>query len=69
MLFRKKIERSCTYCSHGGRVDQDTVLCRRKGFVRACSGCRHFRYDPLKRIPRRQRPQDFSQYEDRQFTL
>lgn len=69
MLFRKNIERACSYCAHGGKVDEDTVLCRKKGFVAACSGCRRFRYDPLKRIPRRQRPQDFSRYDDREFTL
>lgn len=69
MLFRKKIERSCTYCANGGKVDEDTVICRKKGFVQACSGCRHFKYDPLKRIPHRPRPQNFEKYEDSDFNL
>lgn len=69
MIFRKKIERSCAYCAHGGKVDDNTVLCRKRGFVSACSSCRHFRYDPLKRVPVRAQPQDFEKYNKEDFSL
>jgi transcriptional regulator with XRE-family HTH domain len=31
MLFRKKIERSCSYCLYGTKVDEETILCSKKG--------------------------------------
>ena len=40
MLFRKKIDRYCTYCQFCGVVPSD-------------HHCRRFRYDPLRRIPGR----------------
>ena len=30
MLFRKKIERSCTYCTYGTRLEEDQILCVKK---------------------------------------
>lgn len=69
MLFRKKIDRSCSYCAHSGKVDDRTVLCSKKGFVSSCHHCRKFRYDPLKRVPARMKAQDFSKYKDEDFSL
>lgn len=69
MLFRKKIERSCSYCAHSGKIDSETYLCSKKGFVPACHKCRKFKYDPLKRVPSRRKPTDFSQYDDVDFSL
>ena len=31
MLFRKKIQRSCSYCIHGVKVDDETIQCSKKG--------------------------------------
>ncbi len=69
MLFRKKIEKSCTYCAHAGKINDDTYLCVKKGVVSACDRCRKFKYDPLKRVPAHVRPKDFSQYDDVDFSL
>ncbi len=69
MLFRKKIERSCSYCARGGKVDDQTVLCKKKGFVDCHGSCRKFQYDPLKRIPPKPTAQDFSKYRDEDFSL
>lgn len=69
MLFRKKIPHACSYCAHGGKVDDQTVLCRKKGFVAASYRCRKFKYDPLKRVPPRTCVQDFSKYRDEDFSL
>ena len=44
MLFRKKIDRYCTYCQFAGKIDDETMVCQ---------FCGRFRYDPLRRIPGR----------------
>lgn len=51
MLFRKKMERACAYCSRAVKIDEDTMVCVKKGVVSADGACRRFRYDPLKRVP------------------
>ena len=69
MLFRKKIQRSCSYCRHSAALDEDTVLCAKKG-VRPISGkCFRFRYDPCKRIPAKQKALDFSRYDREDYSL
>ena len=47
MLFRKKIDRFCSYCVYAGKLDDETYLCAKRGFVAACHHCRKFKYDPL----------------------
>ncbi len=69
MLFRKKMEHCCQYCIHSTALDEDTVLCCKKG-IRSCSGkCYRFHYDPCKRIPPKQKALDFSQYEEYDYSL
>lgn len=47
-----EIEEACAYCEFAAPLhDDDTVLCEKKGVVRACHKCRKFSYDPLKRKP------------------
>ena len=53
MLFRKKIDRYCTYCQFAGKIDEDSMICQFCGVVPSAHHCRRFRYDPLKRIPGR----------------
>lgn len=69
MLFRKKIERSCTYCRNGATLADGQILCCRKGVVSDIGKCRKFKYDPCKRIPAKQKALDFTQYNDCDFTL
>lgn len=69
MLFRKKIERSCTYCAYGAPLDDDQMLCTKRGVVSADSACRKFRYDPFKRVPPRPKAVDFKKYEEDDFSL
>ena len=33
MLFRKKIDRYCTYCQFSGKVDEESVICQFCGIV------------------------------------
>ena len=69
MFFRKKIERSCSYCAHSARLDENTVLCAKKGVQNIDSKCFRFRYDPIKRIPKKAKPLDFSKYDEEDFSL
>lgn len=69
MLFRKKVEKDCTYCVHSGQSGGDKLLCPKKGFVSSGDHCRHFRYDPLKRSPKRIKAKNFSQFSEEDFFL
>ncbi len=69
MLFRKKIPKSCRYCLHGTALDEDTVLCCKRGVTESCGACRKFRYDPCKRIPPKPKALNFSEYDTRDYSL
>ncbi len=69
MLFRKKIEKACEYCVHGTRLDEENVLCSKKGLKAPDSKCRKFKYDPCKRIPKKQKAMDFARYEEYDYSL
>lgn len=68
-MFRKKIERSCSYCAYGTKIDSEQVLCIKKGVVSTDGKCRKFDYDPCKRIPPKAKAMDFSKYEDQDYSL
>ena len=69
MLFRKKHPRDCRYCAHGTMMDENAVLCTKRGIRSAEKPCRKFSYDPCKRMPPRIKAPDFNKYEERDFTL
>lgn len=69
MLFRKTIEKSCSYCVYAAKVNEETILCAKKGILTTAEPCRKFQYDPLKRVPQRMQPKDFSEYDDVDFSL
>ena len=69
MLFRKKIERACMYCQHGGQLEDGQILCIRKGLRSPDDKCWRFHYDPCKRIPKKARALDFSKYDHEDFSL
>lgn len=64
LLFRKKIDRYCSYCQFAGKIDDETMVCQKYGLVPANHHCRKFRYDPLKRVPARpqKRPAEEKDY-------
>lgn len=48
---------ACSICSHGIlSADGESVLCVKTGIRMLDSHCKSFKYDPLKRIPRRPLP-------------
>lgn len=69
MLFRKKMPRSCSYCLYSTKLDDDQVLCAKKGLRDMDSKCLRFKYDPCKRIPCKAKAMDFSKYEEMDFSL
>ena len=56
MLYRKNMPPGCATCAHAVRLTEDDMLCRKYGVVRETYQCRRFTYDPLKRVPTRQKP-------------
>ena len=69
MLFRKKITRSCSYCVHSTALDEERMLCIKKGVVISTKKCRKFEYDPTKRIPVKAKALDFDRYAEEDFSL
>lgn len=69
MLFRKKIEKCCAYCVYGTKVNEDQILCAKKGLKNPDDKCRRFDYDPIKRIPAKPKALDFTKYEEEDFSL
>jgi len=50
----ERIEKYCKYCEKAKTLsDPDVMLCDGQGIVSAGHVCRKFRYDPLKRAPKR----------------
>lgn len=68
-LFRKKIEKRCEYCVHGSALDEDSILCAKKGIRTPESKCRKFQYDPCKRIPGKAKALDFEKYNEYDYSL
>ena len=49
---RPELDKGCVYCENASTLqNKDFMLCSRYGIVNAGHSCRHFSYDPLKRIP------------------
>lgn len=69
MLFRKKIKHSCSYCTHGVRLEDGAIICSKYGMRTEEDSCRKFRYDPCKRIPFKAKALDFSRFSDADFSL
>lgn len=69
MLFRKKIERSCSYCTYGTQLEDGNILCIKKGLRTIDASCRRFRYDPCKRVPPKAKALDFSKYDQEDYSL
>ena len=69
MLFRKTIDRYCSYCLHCTKLNESQVLCTKQGVVAASSQCSKFRYDPCKRIPGKAKALDLRKYDREDYSL
>ena len=69
-LFRKKIDRACQYCCHAIIGSGEHVTCRKKKkLMHLDSKFMRFQYDPLKRVPHKAKPLDFSKYDEFDYSL
>lgn len=67
-LFGNNIRPLCRHCEHMIQVlRDDALLCDKHGMVAKDHKCRHFVYDPLKRVPRKPKP--LEKYENAEFEL
>lgn len=69
MLFRKEIEPYCSYCARGARLNENEIMCIRRGIVTPGYHCPAFRYEPLKRVPPRPPKLDLAILENEDFSL
>lgn len=69
MLFTKKIEPRCAYCQRGTALDEEQVICPKRGVMSAGGHCRAFRYDPLKRVPPKPAVLELGKLRDEDFVL
>ncbi len=69
MLFRKKIEGACEYCTYSTPLNDHSVWCSKKGVKEHGEKCRRFQYDPCKRVPSKPKALDFSKYEEYDYSL
>lgn len=69
MLFRKRIDKRCVYCAHATKLDDEQVLCCKRGVKDSTAKCLKFRYDPYKRVPARPKAPDFNKYSEEDFSL
>ena len=67
-LFSASVPPACSYCAIGKATeDQAHILCVKKGVMQPDSACRHFQYDPLRRVPRRKA--ELPQYDASDFSI
>ncbi len=58
LIDGKKYPKKCANCFYGRTpMDKGAVLCEKKGIVEPESKCRHYIYDPLKRVPAKPMPE------------
>lgn len=70
MLFQKDIEPRCAYCQRGAQLEDDKILCVKKGVVSPGRQLpARFKYDPLKRVPPAAGAPRLQQAEGRGFFL
>lgn len=69
MLFRKNMDPRCVYCGKGTQVNEEEVMCKKRGIVPVDGSCRAFCYDPLKRTPPRPIKLDTARLSEEDFTL
>lgn len=69
MLFRKKIKKSCAYCIHSAALEDEQLLCDKKGVVSSDKKCIKFKYDPCKRVPLKPKTLDFEKYNEEDYSL
>ncbi len=63
-FFNKGIKKRCEHCIHSRTLAAGEFICEYKGIVDYDYRCRKYKYDILKRHPRKVRPSDNYNVED-----
>jgi len=66
-LFGKRIKPACSYCEYAYPINGVLWMCSKKGISCADEPCRHYRYDPLMRVPLR--PLELEQFNADDFSI
>lgn len=66
-VFNKDHAPACKYCLFSKKVSDDDYLCKFRGVLTADEHCGKFKYDPLKREPKRQLK--IEKYSENDFSL
>lgn len=53
-LFGNNIKPSCKYCEFGKAGEGSSISCEKFGEVKSYDACKKFKYNPLKRIPKKE---------------
>ena len=54
LLNSKEYPKDCEYCVYGRLSPKgDTILCEKKGIIPIGDTCIKYKYDPLKRVPKK----------------
>ena len=66
-MFNQELPRSCKYWVYSkDSLFGTEVLCKKRGVTNYNDSCRHYKYDPLRRVPEKvkiadgYKPEDFS---------
>lgn len=68
-LFNKKTDSACRHCQYALVGEQYITCTKKRKYVQPDGKCFRFRYDPLKRVPFKQKAPDFSGFDPSDFTL
>lgn len=64
-VYNKNLSPSCEYCLYGNLSEfNDEIFCIKRGVTHRRDACSKYQYDPLKRIPQRQKIADGYKPED-----
>jgi len=69
MLFDRNIDPCCEYCRHGSALGNHEIACVKHGIMSISGSCRHFVYEPTKRVPKTGKLIDSSGFSEDDFTL
>lgn len=69
MLFKSSEYRYCVNCAHAAELDEEHMICKKKGTVSKDKRCLSFSYDPLKRDPALPQKVQFSKWKSSDFSL
>lgn len=69
MLFSKSIPDRCAYCLYSTQISEDEAVCKKQGVVHLTYKCRHYVYDPTRRVPPEPEELPSGYFSEKDFSL